>query len=280
MKLSKIFKISSLSPCVFLVACSAYEYPTGKYLFGQADKCETQKYQLMTIGISKNDGAYIGEILTGEMKDQLAFVGADKSKPAFVADDDSLTMLFRGNNPALDLRLTLKVLPGDVPGQAWLRSFNIEQFNNGEVVRSKNVVDPAMSKGICLIEAERADEFVVDNINKGFESDKSKEAKIGIAKIQMRNISSGLDLYKLDNTNYPSTEQGLEALVTRPSGSPEAKNWREDGYLPRIPLDPWGNQYQYTSEGTEGPFNLYSFGPDGKKGGTGKDADISVRDIK
>ena len=65
----------------------------------------------------------------------------------------------------------------------------------------------------------------------------------------MSNIANALDLYRLDNSHYPSTQQGLEALVSKPSGSPEPKNWNADGYLKGVPEDPWGNQYQYVSPG-------------------------------
>ncbi|TNC82520.1 MAG: type II secretion system protein GspG [Oleiphilus sp.] len=108
---------------------------------------------------------------------------------------------------------------------------------------------------------------------------RGEEARIGVAKTQIRNVSNALDLYKLDNFNYPSTEQGLEALVNEPSGSPAAKNWNKDGYLPSVPVDPWGNEYQYVSPGSEGPYDLYSFGPDGKEGGSDEGADISVHDL-
>jgi general secretion pathway protein G len=109
---------------------------------------------------------------------------------------------------------------------------------------------------------------------------RGEEARIGVAKTQLRNIASALDLYKLDNFNYPSTEQGLEALVTKPSGSPEAKNWNKSGYLPSVPKDPWGLEYQYVSPGSEGPYDLYSFGPDQREGGDEEGADISVHDLK
>jgi general secretion pathway protein G len=108
---------------------------------------------------------------------------------------------------------------------------------------------------------------------------RGEEARIGVAKTQLRNISSALDLYKLDNFNYPSTEQGLEALVSKPSGSPEAKNWNKGGYLPSVPKDPWGVEYQYVSPGSEGPYDLYSFGPDQREGGDEEGADISVHDL-
>lgn len=106
-----------------------------------------------------------------------------------------------------------------------------------------------------------------------------EKARLGVAKTQIRNISNALDMYKLDNFQYPSTEQGLEALVNEPSGSPVAKNWNKDGYLPSVPLDPWKNEYQYISPGSEGPYDLYSFGPDGREGGSDEDADISVHDL-
>jgi general secretion pathway protein G len=105
---------------------------------------------------------------------------------------------------------------------------------------------------------------------------RGEEARVGVAKTQMRNA---LDMYKLDNFSYPSTEQGLEALVTKPAGSPEPKNWSKDGYLPSVPVDPWGNAYQYVSPGSEGPFDLYSFGSDGREGGAEEGADISIHDM-
>ena len=108
---------------------------------------------------------------------------------------------------------------------------------------------------------------------------RGEEARIGVAKTQLRNVGNALDLYKLDNFNYPSTEQGLEALVNEPSGSPTAKNWNKDGYLPNVPVDPWKVEYQYVSPGSEGPYDLYSFGPDGKEGGSDEGADISIHEL-
>ncbi len=100
------------------------------------------------------------------------------------------------------------------------------------------------------------------------------QAKITVAKGDVKGISAALDMYKLDNHSYPNTQQGLEALVKKPSGNPPAKNWNADGYLKRVPVDPWGNAYQYLAPGSKGPFDLYSFGADGKEGGSGNDADI------
>lgn len=104
------------------------------------------------------------------------------------------------------------------------------------------------------------------------------EARITAAKSDIGSIGNALDLYKLDNYNFPSTDQGLEALVEQPSGLPEAKNWNPDGYLKKLPKDPWGNEYIYISPGSHGKYDLYSLGADGKEGGGGADADITSWD--
>ncbi|WP_413468755.1 type II secretion system major pseudopilin GspG [Marinobacter sp.] len=109
---------------------------------------------------------------------------------------------------------------------------------------------------------------------------RSDQAKVTVAKTQMKNIANALDLYRLDNGHYPSTQQGLEALVSKPSGSPEPRNWNPEGYLKSVPEDPWGSEYQYISPGAEKPYNLYSYGADGREGGEGDAADISVWDIE
>lgn len=109
---------------------------------------------------------------------------------------------------------------------------------------------------------------------------RSDQAKVTVAKTQMSNIANALDLYRLDNSHYPSTQQGLKALVTKPSGSPEPQNYNPDGYLKTVPEDPWGKPYEYISPGTEGPYDLLSYGSDGRQGGEGDASDISVWDIK
>jgi general secretion pathway protein G len=109
--------------------------------------------------------------------------------------------------------------------------------------------------------------------------DNPEKARITKASQDIRAISSALNLYKLDNFHYPSTDQGIEALVSQPSGSPEAKNWKSGGYLDRLPRDPWGNEYQYLSPGTRGEFDLYSTGADGRVGGEGVNADIGNWDL-
>lgn len=100
------------------------------------------------------------------------------------------------------------------------------------------------------------------------------QAKVTVAQGDIKGIASALDMYKLDNHAYPSTQQGLEALVKKPSGNPAAKNWNRDGYLKRVPVDPWGNPYQYLAPGTKGAYDLYSLGADGKEGGSELNADI------
>lgn len=100
------------------------------------------------------------------------------------------------------------------------------------------------------------------------------EARVTAAKSDLRAIGNALNLYRLDNFNYPSTDQGLEALADKPGGFPEAKNWNPEGYLPKLPTDPWGNNYLYISPGTHGPYDLYSQGADGKEGGEGPGSDI------
>ncbi|MUT70709.1 type II secretion system major pseudopilin GspG [Stutzerimonas frequens] len=105
------------------------------------------------------------------------------------------------------------------------------------------------------------------------------QAKVTVAKGDIKAIAAALDMYKLDNFAYPSTQQGLDALVKKPSGSPQPKNWNRDGYLKRLPKDPWGNGYQYLSPGTQGQFDLYSFGADGKPGGSDLNADIGNWDL-
>ena len=105
------------------------------------------------------------------------------------------------------------------------------------------------------------------------------QAKVTVAQGDIKGIASALDMYKLDNHQYPSTQQGLDALVKKPSGNPAAKNWNKDGYLKRVPVDPWGNPYQYLAPGAKGAFDLYSLGADGKEGGTELNADIGNWDL-
>lgn len=103
---------------------------------------------------------------------------------------------------------------------------------------------------------------------------RQEQAQIEKARADIQALSSALKLYKLDNFNYPSTQQGLEALVSRPGGDPPAKNWQDGGYIEQLPDDPWGNDYQYLSPGQHGAFDLWSYGSDGKPGGEDAATDI------
>jgi general secretion pathway protein G len=105
---------------------------------------------------------------------------------------------------------------------------------------------------------------------------RSDDAKIADAKVQIKNLETALKLYKLDSGTYPSTEQGLMALVSAPTVGTIPKNYRSEGYLEskQVPKDPWGNDFVYLSPGEHGDYDLYSFGADGVKGGEGKNADI------
>ncbi|MFO8163503.1 MAG: type II secretion system major pseudopilin GspG [Thermodesulfobacteriota bacterium] len=104
-----------------------------------------------------------------------------------------------------------------------------------------------------------------------------EEARRTKARIQIESIETALKLYKLDNGSYPTTEQGLQALVEAPSTGQLAKGWREGGYLEKgkVPKDPWDNEYVYLCPGIHGDFDLLSYGADGENGGEGKDRDIN-----
>ncbi len=104
------------------------------------------------------------------------------------------------------------------------------------------------------------------------------KANVTKAKTDIRAIESALKFYRLDNFNYPSSEQGLDALVTRPN-DPNLRNWNPQGYMERIPRDPWGNPYQYLNPGQNGEIDVYSFGRDGKPGGNDLDGDIGNWDL-
>ncbi len=107
---------------------------------------------------------------------------------------------------------------------------------------------------------------------------KPEEARVAAARNDLSAIATALEFYLLDNSTYPSTEQGLEALVTQPSGYPEPRNWNPEGYLSKVYVDPWGEPYLYFSEGTR-HFDVYTFGADRKEGGEGFDADIYFSDL-
>jgi general secretion pathway protein G len=100
------------------------------------------------------------------------------------------------------------------------------------------------------------------------------EARATAAKHDVGTINQALKLYRLDIGRYPTTEQGIKALVERPTSEPIPQNWKTGGYLSSVPKDPWGNAYHYSNPGTRGEIDIISYGADGKPGGTGTDADI------
>ncbi|NIR58910.1 MAG: type II secretion system major pseudopilin GspG [Gammaproteobacteria bacterium] len=104
--------------------------------------------------------------------------------------------------------------------------------------------------------------------------DRPDVARVTKAKQDIRALEAALKLYRLDNYAYPTTDQGLEALVDRPTSPPEPANWKEGGYLDRLPKDPWGRPYHYLQPGTQAEMDIYSLGADGQPGGDGIDADI------
>ena len=105
------------------------------------------------------------------------------------------------------------------------------------------------------------------------------EARITAAKSDISATMTALNMYKLDNQRYPSTEQGLKALVEKPTSGPSANGWKQGGYMDKLRNDPWGNPYQYLSPGLKGEIDVFSLGADGQPGGTGDDADIGSWDI-
>jgi general secretion pathway protein G len=106
------------------------------------------------------------------------------------------------------------------------------------------------------------------------------ESRVTAARVDIATMMSALKLYKLDNQRYPTTEQGLQALVQKPTSGPAANGWKDGGYLERLPKDPWGNAYQYLSPGLHGEVDILSLGADGQPGGTGEDADVGSWESK
>jgi general secretion pathway protein G len=110
---------------------------------------------------------------------------------------------------------------------------------------------------------------------------RTDDAKAVKAKVDILAIETALKLYKLDNGDYPTTEQGLAALVEKPSTEPVPLNWKEKGYLEkaRVPTDPWGKEYLYLSPGVHDDYDLISYGADGVQGGEGKNKDVNSWDL-
>lgn len=104
--------------------------------------------------------------------------------------------------------------------------------------------------------------------------DEPDRARVTKARQDVQALVTALNMYKLDNFNYPSTEQGLEALARPPSGQPPAPNWKQGGYVGKLPTDPWGNTYQYLNPGVHAEIDVWSFGANGSPGGEGINAEI------
>lgn len=104
--------------------------------------------------------------------------------------------------------------------------------------------------------------------------DRPDQARAARAQSDIAAVTSALNLYRLDNFRYPTTEQGLAALVTAPTTEPKAPNWAAGGYMDRLPVDPWGTPYQYLLPGVHGEFDVFTYGADANPGGSGVDADI------
>jgi len=102
--------------------------------------------------------------------------------------------------------------------------------------------------------------------------DRADDARVTAARTDVGNLMQALKLYRLDNQRYPTSEQGLQALITKPATGPAPTNWKP--YLEKLPNDPWSRPYQYLNPGIKGEIDVMSFGADGQPGGEGKDADI------
>jgi general secretion pathway protein G len=106
------------------------------------------------------------------------------------------------------------------------------------------------------------------------------DARLAKARQDIRTVEAALNLYKLDNYVYPTTDQGLEALVAKPTIPPEPRQWKQGGYLDRLPQDPWGRNYLFLQPGQHGDIDIYSLGADGQQGGEGVNADLGNWNLK
>ena len=138
------------------------------------------------------------------------------------------------------------------------------------VIDSKsNWVSAVRSKGFTLIEIMIV--LVIMGILAGLVVPKlmgrTDDARVTQAKSDISTMMGALKIYKLDNLRYPTTEQGLQALVTKPTTGPIPNNWKGDGYISKLPKDPWGNPYQYMSPGLKSEVEIFTYGQDGQAGG-------------
>jgi general secretion pathway protein G len=161
-------------------------------------------------------------------------------------------------------------------------SFNQNYFmQNTHSFASRRTLSRAVSRGFTLIEIMVV--VVIMGILAALVVPKlmgrADDARITAARQDIATLMSALKLYKLDNQRYPSTEQGLQALISKPSSGPAANGWKSGGYIDKLPNDPWGNAYQYLSPGVKGEIDVFSFGADGQAGGSGNDADVGSWDL-
>jgi len=112
--------------------------------------------------------------------------------------------------------------------------------------------------------------------------DRPDQAKRTKAELDMKSISQTLELYRLDNNRYPSTDQSLNALIAKPEIEPIPRNWKSGGYFKgsKVPNDPWGKAYIYLSPADNSPYEIISYGSDGMRGGEGRDADIRLSELE
>ncbi len=144
----------------------------------------------------------------------------------------------------------------------------------------RNTLMPGASRGFTLIEVMVV--LVIIGILAALivpsVMSRPDEARVTAARQDIASIVQALKLYRLDNMRYPTTEQGLEALVKKPALAPIPPNWKSSGYLDRLPKDPWGHPYQYLQPGLHGEGDVMSLGADGAPGGEGNDADLGSWD--
>lgn len=108
---------------------------------------------------------------------------------------------------------------------------------------------------------------------------RADDARVTAARQDISTLMQALKLYRLDNQRYPTTEQGLQALVSKPTSGPAANGWKTGGYVDKLPNDPWGGPYQYLSPGIRGEVDVFSYGADGQPGGEGNNADVGSWDL-